>query len=212
MSDEPERLTDETRDPLERALLHEARAGGASEHTRARTLAALGLPNAPIAQPPHGIGLKVGLAIVGALGVGALAWLALHGPEQAPIGASTMPPSTVERPTPIVTGLALPNLGAATTALPPTIVDVVAPSASVAVLASAAPKPRLAPTVKGNAPAYTLADEVRLIDQARKALYDHDKEGSLGALDEYDRRFPSSGPRHMGPEAQGLRDRALRLP
>lgn len=201
------RLADETTDPWERALLDEARSGGASPRARANTLAALGLAvgggGGTAARSLRGAKLALGGVGVGAVVV--VGALLLRGAPDAPA-----PPASAT-PTEAVPARAatIPSaVGSATSVSPSSSPGASAPPAvSEARPVLAAPSAR--PSVKPAASATdSLSEEVRLIDEARKALYAGDKEGSLRALDEYDRRFPATKPGRLAPEARRLRERA----
>lgn len=196
-------LLSETEDPIERALLLEARDYRASDRARAATLAALGLHGGPSGGGTSGSGalgagkVVLALAVVGA--AAAVVYFAFADPK---------PPVTTSAPTaPIVTAPTVTASIAESSAAP---VESAAPPAT-AVVSVAVPSASMhTPAPRDTGP--SLADEILLIDRARSALYDHDKEGSLRALDEYDKRFPPSKPGRMAPEAKSLRERALRLP
>lgn len=192
-------MSNETKpnDALERALIREARDYRASDETRERTLAALGLA---VAAPPsfwkmHG--LKVFLA---AIGVGAVGWFVAR-----PRDEGTLAPvvATVTQATPVV------ETPAPTPAPTPTVVLAIETAQPIPTIANAPPKlPLRAAATPAPTPSSTLADEIAAIDRVRQAVYANDKDAALVGLDDYDRRFPNG---KLAPEAQVLRARARAL-
>lgn len=208
------RLLSETDDPLERTLLREAREYRASDSARAATLAALGLGGPPPGSSSGGANgsgaLGAGKVVLGIAAVGVAAAVVYFAFVDSNRGALVRPPppatATAIVPPVVQPTAPRPTVAPETSAAPPPpAVSVAVPPASTHVVPPVAP---VAPRDTGP----SLGDEVVLIDRARAALYDHDKEATLRALDEYDRRFPPSRPGRMAPEAKSLRERALRLP
>jgi hypothetical protein len=201
-------LLDETEDPVEQALLREAREVRASDDTKRATLAALGLVGSgapPPAKPGLGLGAKLVLVTGGLLVAGVVVWLASGAPPSAGKGAAAEGSALATTPAP---ALAPPSASASVVPPPPAPSAVASADPTPLVVSVPAPRPSVRPPPAASA---TFADEVRLIDQARKALYDRDKEGALRALDEYDRRFPPSHPGQMAADAAALRVRARAL-
>jgi len=185
-------LIDETNDPLEQALLREARNYGASARAKEMALAAAhpwALGRAPW--------LKLAIG-AGGVAIGAAVLFFVFGGTRPP--AATSPSAPIDR---------------APTAIAPIVtqIETVAPAVTTPKIATVSPPTvDTMPTVDTTgAPRATagngssLAEEIAIIDRARKAVYASNKGEAYGALDEYDRRFPQGA---LAPEAKTLRARA----
>lgn len=196
---EPKRLLDEGGDDLVRELLRSAEDDVPDAAVRAKTLAKIaagGAATGGAATTAGAFGWKWIAAVV--VGSGLVAALALRPSPPptapAPIVVPSAPASTPANVAP-----------SANLAPPPS-----APASASATLAppdspapSAAPKPLpLTPTPRE----IGLADETRMLDEARTALAKGDPRGALLVLDRYDREAKQ---RVLGPEATMVRIEAL---
>jgi TolA-binding protein len=181
----------ESNDPVEQALLREARDYRASPRARQLALAA-----AVKTSWLKSLGLKIAAGVVALGAIGAW-WVHDHGASSSAALPTPPAPPSVSATTP-----PLPTMQAPVVSLPPVHA---APVASALASAAARESARPAPSGHGS----TLSEEIAAIDRARKAVYASDKAGAIRALDEYDRRFPNGT---FAPEAKTLRSRADALP
>ncbi len=199
-------MLEETKDATERALLREARDYAAGPETRRRTLEALGVSGPSPVPWLHRFGWKLMLGVVALGGAGGL-YLLKRTPAPAP--ASPSPTAAAPALPPAITTTAPTAPTARTPAAPPPAATTTRPQ-DPAGPAAVAPSPRRAASTHAASPrpsasSSTLAEEIAAIDQARQALYANDKEATLRALDDYDRRFPAGT---LAPESRKLRARA----
>ncbi|GEM_PF-5733274 len=180
-------------EPLADALIREARDYRASDQTRKRTFAAVGLVAAtPSFWRMHG--LKMFLAV---LGVGAIG-LAMRAPNEVATRKPMLSQHTIVIEAPTVTR-----------ALASDPAPVAVETASLARAVNVPAKlPLRAAAPVASSPASTLEDEIAAIDRVRQAVYANDKHAATAGLDDYDRRFPNG---KLAPEAQLLRGRASAL-
>jgi hypothetical protein len=185
---DPDRLSKELADggsSLERALLRAGSSYASSPQTRVNVLAGLGLAAGSTA-------LFTGSAVAASAASAAkFTWAKLL------VGASLVG----------VTAVPVGYYALRTTA------PAARPARSAVVSTPAAPEPAPAATAQeaatdavAAARAATLAEELRALDHARLALANGDARRTLGALDTYDRRFPSG---RLQIEAEVLRIDAL---
>jgi len=231
---EPRRLKDEG-DELERMLLGSAAADAPSAASRAAAMQALGLSTKTPSKgsgPGSGPAVSVPvsgatLAVIGAIGVGALvlilaAWPAGDAPAtretpsvRAPIVSAGMIPAAdpTQSGRPGSPGTPVPV--AEPVVVPP--VSLIAPEVALEAPVPAARGPRrtadLAPAPSpdpASSPEPTapvsIGDELAIIDSARASIRASDASAALALLDDHDRRYPS-GP--LMPEAQVARIEAL---
>jgi hypothetical protein len=212
---EPRRLLEESADQVELALLRADLADVPPRESMGRTLSALGVG--------AGVGLGAGSAsatasvvaskitvaasakwigafiIGGTLAIGAAKWPRypdVARSEVAPAVAAVSP-GVVRAPADTVATDPAP---AKAEAPHDAIVQVVDSSRRVA--RAAAPR---ASSLQAN-PDEGLADQIGMIDRARRSVASHDPNGALVALDDYQRQFPRGA---LAPEAAVLRIEAL---
>jgi hypothetical protein len=196
---DPRRLLDEGSTGFESRLLRAGRKDAPAPHNRKRIAAALGVGSVfaastvatgASASGKTWLGLATANAARLAAGVTAGA-LAIYG------GARVLAPSADAPST-------KPAVSDSRLAPPPQPRELAAPDAPAPAAAeSAEPAARRpAPTT----PADTLSEELAVLDQARRALAQHDHAAALARLDDYARRFPR---RHLASEATVLRIETL---
>ena len=205
---EPRRLRDESRDPLERALLNAGVASASSPATRAKTLAALGVGAATMATGTALAGTVVGSQAGSSTGsfvtssissVAQFAWtkvaigLTLLGAVAVPVGYYALNGLPTRTPAGAQARTAQARAGAsdAVEASPPGALAAPAP-ASVGVVAATATT--------------TLGREVQALDAVRATLSVGDAAAALAMLDAYARRHPGG---RLAIEAEVLRIDAL---
>lgn len=207
---EPPRLRDEPYSALERSLLDAGRSYSASDSTRRRALAALGVAGLATSGSAAASSLssltKSGLTKWGAVAVlaggGALA--AAHYLRQAPstTAASGALGAPLTAATAAVPAAAPPAIEGAPVAPDGDAVPVVEASA----IPTAAPNaPRVEAKAAQAAPA-ALAAELSALDAVRGSLRAGNPSAALSALDAYSRSFPRG---KLGLEAEVLRIDAL---
>lgn len=182
-----------------RAALEAGREGlaapaGARDQMQARVFAAAGVAGPPASAPaPASVPLAAKLFVVGALVVGAAGvgwWLLRDNPAPSrPVQAAvTAPPP-------------------APAAAPPPRVTPIVPAAPPAPAPAPAAKPPRAKTHQPSpSPAAGLAEELRLVGAARRALVDGDPRAALAKIATYERHFAHG---ELAPEAALVRIDAL---
>jgi hypothetical protein len=199
---EPPRLHTEPESELERSLLAAGRSYTASDSSRAKALAALGIVGVTASSTTAASAVtKAGLAkwLAGAVLLAGAAVPAVHYFRQHSAVTSapsmTAPALTLRSaaPTPAPTASAAPG--------EPTPTDPANSPANASASAPSAPRAEAKPT---SAPA--LSAELSALDAARSALASGDATGALSGLDAYARNFPHG---KLSLEAEVLRIDAL---
>jgi len=201
---DPDRLVDGGED-LEVALLRSALPDAPSQGSKRRMLVALGIASsvatASAEATAAGTLAKVGLAgLLKWVGIGVIGGAAMVGVVET-VAPQAAPVSRVE----IVAPPPLPRT--VSEQAPPTVTkQVPAPPAASEEVVSAEPSPQLARSPEPGASTTSLADEVRALDGARKALTSGNARECLAKLDSYRAAFPRGV---LGLEATVLRIEAL---
>lgn len=214
MSDEPRRLLDEGGDDVTQALLRSADEDVPDAAVRARTIEQLGSGGAAATSEGSGATQGSGAAswkwiAVSAAAVVLVGAYVLRSREPAPAPPEPPPPPTATAITtvepPKVVEPPAPSVSAA--APTPSVTASVAVSASVSVAAKPAPS---APSVASapSVPEVGLAEETKMLDEARSTLGRNDPRGALAVLDRYNR---TAKQRILGPEATMVRIEALHV-
>jgi len=196
MSEDPPRLLDQSGDEFERALLGSAALDVGSDRVRATCVAAMAagavMGTAATAQAA-GVSVQAGALVFAK-------WVAVG----ATVGVVATTAAVTIRPSEPSTPAAAPTMSASTAParaparqqrMRPSLQDTATPTASSPPVA-AVPAPAQS----------SLAEELRLLDQARAALQQGQPADALAALRQRDRKHPQGA---LGPEATVLRVQAL---
>lgn len=198
MSD-PKRLSRESPDEFERALLRAAQRDGASARTKQQILASL---SAGLAASLVGEGAAAGLASKSSAWLVATKWALVIGIGAGAIGVAVEFARPTQHAEPATQIPAPPRVAVAVPSAPPQVPSP-SPSAPLAPVARRSP-----PSAVSLRPAAsTLSDEVRAIDRARQLAESDDPEQALSAIDAYEKKYGTQ--KSLGPEARVVRIEAL---